>query len=119
MAVRNVSRTPCRLRGYPGARLLNGAGRPLPVHVARGHGFFPDTESRPRAVALAPGASAHFGISFATNNEYKGARVCRAAAAAMLAAPGSPAPAGSGVPLHAAPRIAPCGSRVVVSPIHA
>jgi hypothetical protein len=117
VAVRNSSQTACLLRGYPGARLLNRAGRPLPLHVGRRDGFFPDTESKPRAVALKPGASAHFGISLVTNNEYKGARVCRTAAAAMLSAPGSRSH-WQRVSLRAAPRIAPCGSRLVVSPIH-
>jgi hypothetical protein len=117
VAVRNRSRTACRLRGYPGARLLNGAGRPLPLHVTRRDGFFPDTQSRPRAVALRPGASAHFGISLVTNNEYKGARVCRTAVAAMVSAPGARAH-WQRVSLRAGPRIAPCGNRVVVSPIH-
>lgn len=117
VAVRNNSQTACLLRGYPGARLLNRAGRPLPLHVARGDGFFPDTESKPRAVALKPGASAHFGISLVTNNEYKGARVCRTAAAAMLSAPGSPSH-WQRLSLRAGPRIAPCGNQLVVSPIH-
>ena len=118
VAVRNRSQTACLLRGYPGARLLNGAGRALPLRVARGHGFFPDTESKPRAVSLTPGATAHFGLSLITNNEYKGARVCRTAAAAMLSAPGSQAH-WQRLSFRAGPRIAPCGNRVVVSPIHA
>lgn len=117
VAVRNSSQTACLLRGYPGARLLSPAGRPLPLHVGRRDGFFPDTESRPRAVALKPGASAHFGISLVTNNEYKGARVCRTAAAAMLSAPGSRSH-WQRLSLRAGPRIAPCGNQLVVSPIH-
>jgi hypothetical protein len=117
VAVRNSSQTACLLRGYPNARLLNGAGRPLPLRVGRRDGFFPDTESKPRAVALKPGASAHFGISLVTNNEYKGAHVCRTAAAAMLAAPGSRAH-WQRLSLRAGPRIAPCGNQLVVSPIH-
>ena len=117
VAVRNRSRTACLLRGYPGARLLNDAGRPLPLRVGRRDGFFPDTQAKPRAVALKPGASAHFGISLVTNNEYKGARVCRTAAAAMVTAPGSPS-RWQRVSLRAGPRIAPCGNHVVVSPIH-
>jgi hypothetical protein len=118
VAVRNRSRSACLLRGYPGARLLDGAGRPLPLRVGRRDGFFPDTQSKPRAVALKPGASAHFGISLVTNNEYKGARVCRRAVAAMVSAPGSRAH-WQRLSLRVGPRIAPCGSRVVVSPIHA
>jgi hypothetical protein len=118
VAVRNSSQSPCLLRGYPSARLLNGAGRALPLRVGRRDGFFPDTEARPRAVSLKPGASAHFGISFVTDNEYKGARVCRTAAAAMLSAPGSPTH-WARVSLRAGPRIAPCGDQLVVSPIHA
>lgn len=118
VAVRNVSPSPCRLRGYPGARLMGRAGRPLPLRVARGHGFFPDTQSRPQAVALTPGATAHFGISFVTNNEYKGARVCRTATAAMLAAPAA-RQTWQRVSLRSGPRIAPCGDQLVVSPVHA
>jgi len=117
LSVRNTSQTACQLRGYPGARLLNGAGRTLPLRVARGHGFFPDTDSAPRRVSLAPGERAHVGISFVTNNEYKGARTCRRAAAAMLAAPGSGA--WQRVSLRTAPRISPCGDQLVVSPVHA
>jgi hypothetical protein len=117
VAVRNSSQSACLVRGYPGARLLNGAGRPLPLHVGRRDGFFPDTEAGPRAVSLKPGASAHFGISVVTNNEYKGARVCRTATAAMLSAPGSRSH-WQRLSLRTGPRIAPCGNQVVVSPIH-
>jgi hypothetical protein len=117
VAVRNTSQTACLVRGYPGARLLNGAGRMLPLRVGRRDGFFPDTESKPRAISLKPGASAHFGISLVTNNEYRGARVCRTAAAAMLSAPGSRAH-WQRLSLQAGPRIAPCGNHLVVSPIH-
>ena len=118
VAVRNSSQTACRLRGYPGARLLDGAGRALPLRVGRRDGFFPDTEAHPRAVALKPGASAHFGISLVTNNEYKGARVCHTAAAAMLSAPGSRTH-WQRLSLRTGPRVTPCGHQVVVSPIHA
>jgi hypothetical protein len=118
VAVRNGSQSPCLLRGYPSARLLNGAGRPLPLRVGRRDGFFPDTEARPRAVSLKPGASAHFGISLVTNNEYKGARVCRTAAAAMLSAPGS-GTHWQRLSLRPGPRVTPCGNQLVVSPIHA
>lgn len=118
LAVRNTSRATCELRGYPSARLIGGTGHPLPLRVMRGHGFFPDTGPAPRRVALKPGTSAHVGLSFVTNNEYKGARVCRTATAALLAAPGSAAH-WQRVSLHAAPRIAPCGNQLVVSPVHA
>jgi Protein of unknown function (DUF4232) len=120
IALRNVSTTACRLRGYPRAALVDGAGRRLPLHVSQGSGFFPDTRAGPRPVVLAPGRLAHFGIGFVTNNEYAHAHVCRRAAAAMAAAPG-----GAGaihwqrVSLGRAPSISPCGSRLTVSPIHA
>jgi hypothetical protein len=117
VTVRNSSQAACELRGYPSARLLNGAGRALPLRVARGRGFFPDTDSRPHAVSLKPGGSAHFGLSFVTNSEYKGAHVCRAATTAMLSAPGSRAH-WQRVSLRTGPRIMPCGSQLVVSPIH-
>jgi hypothetical protein len=118
VAVRNSSQSSCLLRGYPGARLLDGRGRPLSLRVGRRDGFFADTESGPRAVALKPGASAHFGISLITNDEYKGARVCRTAAAAMLSAPG-PQTHWQRLSLRSGPRVAPCGHQVVVSPVHA
>jgi uncharacterized protein DUF4232 len=116
--VRNTSRAACELRGYPAARLIGGAGRALPLHVVRGHGFFPDTQTRPRRVTLRPGSSGRVGISFVTNNEYKGARVCRVATAAMLSAPGA-APHWQRISLHSGPRISPCGDQLVVSPVHA
>ncbi|HEX3689297.1 MAG TPA: DUF4232 domain-containing protein [Solirubrobacteraceae bacterium] len=118
VAVRNSSRTACLLRGYPGARLLNAAGRTLPLRVSRHDGFFPDTQAKPRPVALKPGASAHFGISLVTNNEYKGARICRTAAAALLSAPGSRSH-WQRLSLRFGPRITPCGNQLVVSPLHA
>ena len=118
IAVHNASKAACELRGYPGARLIGGAGRPLPLHIVRGHGFFPDTEPAPRRVALKPGSNAHVGLSFVINSEYKGARVCRTATAAMLSAPGS-ASHWQRVSLRAGPRISPCGNQLVVSPVHA
>jgi hypothetical protein len=120
IALRNVSRTACRLRGYPRAALLNGGGHLLPLRVSQGSGFFPDSRARPQPVVLAPGRAAHFGIGFVTNNEYAHAHVCRRAETAMAAAPG-----GAGtvhwqrVSLRRAPRISPCGSRLTVSPVHA
>jgi hypothetical protein len=119
LALRNVGSRTCAVRGYPGVRLLDRIGRALPLRVQRGHGFFPDTLSAPRAVALTPGTSARFGISFVTNNEYAGARVCRTASAAMSAVPGWSGSRWERVSLRAAPRIAPCGNQVVVSPVHA
>jgi hypothetical protein len=117
LALRNVSASVCLLQGYPAARLLDGTGRPLPLHVSNGGGFFPDTMPAPQAVTVKPGASAHFGISFITNNEYKGAQVCRTARAAMSAAPG-PAARWHQVSLRSAPQISPCGDHLVVSPVH-
>jgi hypothetical protein len=118
VALRNVSRHFCLVRGYPSARLLDAAGRALPLRVTRGHGFFPDTEAVPAPMTLKPGAKAHFGISFVTNNEFKHAHVCRTASAAMSAAPGA-RPRWQRVSLRSAPRISPCGNQLVVSPVHA
>jgi hypothetical protein len=115
-AMRNTSRRTCRIEGYPAAQLLDGAGRALPMRLQRGHGFFPDTTRPPRVVMLKPGARARFGLSFVTNNEYAGAHVCRTAAAARSSAPGA---AGHWrLSLRGAPRISPCGSQLVVSPVY-
>lgn len=118
LTVRNRAGAACTLSGYPGARLLDASGRPLPLRVTRGDGFFPDTLAAPHPVRLAAGATARLGISFVTNNEYAGARVCRTAAAAAIALPGSAAGAWTRVSLRRAPRIRPCGDRLVVSPVH-
>jgi Domain of unknown function (DUF4232) len=118
IALRNTSRTPCRLHGYPEAVLLDGTGRRLPLRTIRGASFFPDTRAAPRLVVVAPGAVAHFGIGIVTNNEYASAHVCRAAAAALAAAPGEPV-RWHRVSLRHAPRVRPCGSTLAVSPVHA
>jgi hypothetical protein len=118
IALRNVSPTACRLEGYPRAALLDDAGRPLPLRLTRGSGFFPDTHAAPRPVVVAPGAIAHFGLGFVTNNEYAHAHVCRTASAAMAAAPGGSVH-WERVSLQRAPRITPCGSSLTVSPVHA
>jgi hypothetical protein len=118
IALRNVSATGCRLRGYPRAALLDVAGHRLPLHVSQGSGFFPDSRGLPRMVTVPPGGRAHFGIGLVTNNEYAHARVCRPAHAALAAAPGAPV-RWQRISLRRAPRIAPCGSRATVSPIHA
>jgi len=117
LALRNVSAQSCTVRGYPAARLLDGSGQALPMQVKRGGGFFPDTLQAPRAVLLKPGTQARFGISFVTNNEFKGAHTCRTAAAVMSLAP----VAGSQwlrVSLRVAPRISPCGDQLVLSPVY-
>jgi hypothetical protein len=117
-ALRNVSSTPCRLRGYPAARLLSKNGVALPLKAQRGGGFFPDSQRAPQPVIVKPGGRAHFGVSFVTNSEYARARTCRTAVAAMSSAPASPGHWWH-LSLHGAPRIAPCGDQLVVSPIHA
>lgn len=116
LALHNRTRRACRIRGYPAARLVDRRGRVLPLHVHRGHGFFPDTLAPPRTVVVPPGASAHFGISFATNDEYAHARTCRRAAGVLSSVSGS---RWSRVSLSRAPRVSPCGDRVFVSPVHA
>jgi hypothetical protein len=114
-SLRNVGQRTCRLEGYPAARLLDAAGRELPVTIHRGRGFFPDTLHTPRPVTLAPGASARFGLSFVTNNEYAGARRCRTFVRAEVGMSGSGlAP----VSLRRAPRLSPCGAMLVVSPVY-
>jgi hypothetical protein len=117
LALRNVSTSACRLRGYAEARLLDSTGRALPMRARRGHGFFPDTLRAPRFVSLSPGSRARFGISFVTNSEYAHAHVCRTAVAAMAAPPGA-AGRWERVSLRPAPRISPCGDLLVLSPVH-
>jgi hypothetical protein len=116
LSLRNVSGHPCRVGGYPAATLLGANGKPLPMHVTHGHGFFPDTLRTARPVTLAPGARARFGVSFITNNEYRGARVCRTAVRVVAGMPGWN---GAALSLRHAPKISPCGNQLVVSPVYA
>jgi hypothetical protein len=118
-ALRNVSHESCRVQGYPSARLLDGAGRTLPMRVRRGRGFFPDTMRPARAITLAPGGRARFGVSFVTNNEFAGAHTCRTAASAVAVMPGWRGAPPRPVSLRRAPRISPCGNQLVVSPLYA
>jgi uncharacterized cupredoxin-like copper-binding protein len=118
-SVRNVSKRPCDVGGYPAARLLDAAGRTLPMTIQRGHGFFPDTLRAPRSVTLAPGARARFGLSFVTNNEYAGAHRCHTVARAEAGMPGRSAARWMPVSLRGAPRLMPCGTKLVVSPVYA
>jgi hypothetical protein len=119
-ALRNTSATMCTMRGYPGARLLDVAGHTIATRLKRGGGFFPDTMNPPGRVMLAPSASARFGLSFVTNSEYAGARRCVRATALESVPPG-----GGGGALRVSltggrvPLIAPCGKRLVTSPVYA
>jgi hypothetical protein len=115
IALRNASPSSCRLKGYPVAALRDAAGRAIPMRLQRGHGFFPDTERTPRSVTLKPGASARFGLSFVTNREYAGAHTCRTAASAVAGMSGWSYP----ISLRQGPKIAPCGTQLVVSPVYA
>jgi hypothetical protein len=115
LSLRNISRRSCRIEGYPAPTLIGANGKPLPMHVKHGRGFFPDTLRKPRPIMLRPGASARFGVSFVTNNEYRGARVCRTAVRVVAGVPGPRSP----MSLRRAPKISPCGSQLVVSPIYA
>jgi hypothetical protein len=68
---------------------------------------------------LQPGARARYGLSFATNNEYAGARHCSTAAALMSRAPGVAEWARVRVGQGVGPKIAPCGPQLVLSPVYA
>jgi hypothetical protein len=114
-SLRNVGKRTCRIEGYPAARLLDAAGRRLPVTIHGGRGFFPDTLPAPRPVTLAPGARARFGLSFVTNNEYAGAHRCRTFVRAEVGMSGS---GWVPVSLRGAPQLTPCGAKLVVSPVY-
>jgi hypothetical protein len=118
-ALRNASGTMCTLIGYPGARLLDAAGHPIPTRLKRGGGFFPDTIGSPRRVLLAPSASVRFGLSFVTNSEYAGAHRCVQATALESVPPGAGGALRVSLTGGGHPRIAPCGRQLVTSPIYA
>ncbi len=119
VSLRNGSERACKLRGYPAARLLDAAGRTVPMRIRRGGGFFPDSQRQPRIVVLRPGRRARYGLSFATNNEYAGARHCFAVAALLARPPGSSSWTRVRLTGGDRPRIAPCGRQLVVSPVYA
>jgi hypothetical protein len=99
--------------------VLGAAGRTLPMQIRRGGGFFPDSQRQPRMVVLRPGRRARYGLSFATNNEYAGARRCFAVAALVARAPGTSSWTRIRLTGGGRPRIAPCGRQLVVSPVYA
>lgn len=115
LSLHNVSSRSCRIKGYPVATLIGANGKPLPMRVTHGHGFFPDTLRTARPVTLAPGARARFGVSFIINNEYRGARVCRTAVRVVAGLPGWN---GTALSLRHGPKIAPCGNQLAVSPLY-
>jgi hypothetical protein len=117
-ALRNDSGTFCTLRGYPGARLLDATGQTIAMRLERGRGFFPDTMIAPRRVLLAPSASARFGLSFVTNNEYAGARRCVRAWVLEAVPPGGSGPLRVSLSDGGLPQIVPCGRRLVTSPLY-
>jgi hypothetical protein len=118
-ALRNVSGRSCTLHGYPGAQLLDAAGRTLPTRLKQGRGFFPDTLLAPRQVVLRPGGEARFGLGFADNNEYAGGRPCRSAAWLKSVPPHAAGALRVALTGGEHPRFAPCGGQLVASPIYA
>jgi hypothetical protein len=117
--LRNVSERSCTLHGYPGAQLLNAAGHTIPTHLARGHGFFPDSLLVPRQVLLRPSTSAQFGLGFADNNEYVGGRPCPSAAWLKSVPPNASGALRIALSGGGHPRFAPCGGQLVASPVYA
>jgi hypothetical protein len=118
-ALRNASGPMCTLRGYPGSRLLSAAGHTIATRLKRGGGFFPDTMSPPSRVLLAPSSSARFGLSFVTNSEYAGAHRCVRATALESVPPGGTGALRVSLTGGGVPRITPCGSQLVTSPVYA
>jgi hypothetical protein len=59
--LKNASQRSCQLLGYPGVTLADGAGSPIPTKDQRGGGFIIGVDP-PRAVQLAPGGTAAFGL---------------------------------------------------------
>jgi hypothetical protein len=116
---RNASSRGCRLRGYPGALMLDAQGRAMPTHLTRGNGFFPDTTTPPRTVTIAARGGARFTLSYADNSEYAGRRSCPVAAALMITPPQSGSALRVSLGGAGQPRFAPCGSRLTASPVYA
>jgi hypothetical protein len=118
-SLRNISARTCTLFGYPGAQMLDAGGAPVPTHLKRGNGFFPDTLATPRRVLLRPGGNAQFGLSFATNSEYVGGRPCPAATALSSVPPNAYQALHVELAGAGRPRFAPCGGVLVASPVYA
>ncbi len=62
-AFRNTTATPCPMKGYPGAQLVDSSGTELPTHVVSG-GSYQFTDFAPAAVTLAAGATAYFNLAY-------------------------------------------------------
>ncbi len=112
--LRNRSVRDCTLFGYPGVRLFDAAHRPLPTRLSDGNGFFPDTVLPPRLVRMKRGAVARFGVSYSDVG-----RACRAAATLEALPPNAEAALRVSLASRGGGRFAPCGGRLVVSPVYA
>ncbi|MBO0836780.1 MAG: DUF4232 domain-containing protein [Actinobacteria bacterium] len=117
VTLRNTSSTSCRVAGYPGILLLNENGRALPTTVVRAvNGSYLIGKAVPHRVALPPGASASFDLEYSdvpvgAQASEPPARACQTATKTMVRLPNA---AGHSV---VAATMAPCGGRVLVSPV--
>ena len=96
----NVSKTTCRLNGYPDIRLYGKRGRPITTHVKT------DLKPAPTNVRLASGDAATFRTSY--SDVSSGGR-CPTSSVAQITAPNAAAP------LLIPAVLGPCGGIVHVS----
>src|SRR5665213_1925190 len=67
---RNISTSPCTLRGYPGLQLLDGTGHRLRTEVMRGTAYTVPLV-RVRTVVLAPRGGASFDLGYDDQTGYE------------------------------------------------
>ncbi len=87
MAFKNISVTPCTLKGYPKAQMLNASGKLIPTYVTHGN-VFSSSASAPKLIKLAPGAKAEFDLLYEAQTGY-GNAVCPTSSKVAFTPPGS------------------------------
>lgn len=84
-AFKNISRTPCTLKGYPRFEVLNRSGRV----VRRGRVATRDPETRPDSVTIEPGKTATFSIYYNAGGAGRIGKPCPTYPRVRITAPGN------------------------------
>jgi hypothetical protein len=67
----NVSRTTCRLQGYPAVQFFDSTGHAIKTKIVRGGGYI-ISDPGSVAVALTPNLTGWFGLNWVTENVWAG-----------------------------------------------
>ncbi len=86
MGFKNISTTPCTLKGYPILQMLDATGHSLPTYVTHANSF--DGSAEPaKVITLAPGLDAKFDMIYPAQTGYGNAK-CPTSSQVEITAPG-------------------------------